>query len=499
MKNLDSFLEIEKELNLFDMKINGCDLWSYCRAYVFVVLNGMVGMASGNLVAQPPTQGLRARALAALRALHKASHKLADVVYAALSFRRLRKADICLINSPRKKWVENSYWCIYTDDLAASLPSSLVIDLPFEPRLLRPVPNPGNHLFLHAWLLPAKIAIRLLAIFQRRKYASCEQKVREVLAPVFLQLEEAYAQTFDWSWCVKETTRWALLYPFLYRLYHRLLRRIEPKVLVTTCHQSLYYRLAMEVAKDLGISTIELQHGIIDPVDIGYNYPPGTGIKQFADNLFVFSDFWKHSARFPIAPEHILPVGYPYCERRVRETLASQQKTDSIPTIVFLSQLKFSGHMWEIAVALERALSEKEIRILYKLHPTEFDQWRDLYPQLVDTKIEVVDRCDIDVYDCFAQADIQIGTTSTAIYEGLAFGLETYILRTDEFDNNLGSFKSLCENGYATAFSTVEELIALLKNRTGAAKKEKKTFWEMDAITNMQTAIQQIIDEHQTS
>ena len=91
---------------------------------------------------------------------------------------------------------------------------------------------------------------------------------------------------------------------------------------------------------------------------------------------------------------------------------------------------------------------------MYKLHPGEYDRWREAYPWLVDADIKVIDSSEPPLYELFARSSVQVGVASTAIYEGLTFDLETYIYDCQGW----AVTKPLVADGAATLVASADEL-----------------------------------------
>jgi len=80
-----------------------------------------------------------------------------------------------------------------------------------------------------------------------------------------------------------------------------------------------------------------------------------------------------------------------------------------------------------MAVAL-REHSAVSHDIVYKLHPDEYSNWAERYPWLARSGVDVVGQGGRSLYELFATSTVQVGVSSTALYEGLAFGLDTYLV-----------------------------------------------------------------------
>jgi len=204
-------------------------------------------------------------------------------------------------------------------------------------------------------------------------------------------------------------------------LYHRLLRQVDPELLVLVVSYGRGMKILIEVAKDLDIPVVELQHGVIHTEHAGYDYPSDVEIGLFSDWLLTFGEFWTTQAQIPIDSERIMPVGFPWLEAHI-ERVGPVSPRDHL---LFISQGTVGERLSQLAVACaaDRRISSN---VIYKLHPGEADRWREAYPWLIDSDVTVVDGKTPTLYELFAEARAQVGVGSTAIYEGLCFDLETY-------------------------------------------------------------------------
>jgi hypothetical protein len=196
---------------------------------------------------------------------------------------------------------------------------------------------------------------------------------------------------------------------------------------------------------------VELQHGVINKYHLGYSFPGASRIKRtFPDYLFVFGEFWKHVAEYPIEKERIFSVGYPYLESELKKYPTVKKQNQ----VLFISQGTIGKEMSKFA----SELSEREnfpFSIAYKLHPGEYSRWRKEYPWLLKAKLRVIDDDQIPLYGLFAESNIQIGVHSTAIFEGLNYGLRTFLLDLPGVEY----MDYLIEKEVATMATSVDDLL----------------------------------------
>ena len=99
--------------------------------------------------------------------------------------------------------------------------------------------------------------------------------------------------------------------------------------------------------------------------------------------------------------------------------------------ILFISQGVIGEYLSNFAFDLFKKLDEN-YTFIYKLHPGEYETWRENYPVLSKLikydNFKLIDNNEIPLYKLFAESEFQVGAFSTAIYEGLSFNCKTFIL-----------------------------------------------------------------------
>lgn len=218
----------------------------------------------------------------------------------------------------------------------------------------------------------------------------------------------------------------ALLYREVYKpVFHRMLSRMHVRVLVTAVHYNLLHFTLAEAAHELGVTVVELQHGIIYKSHAAYNLP-SPGSVYSPDYFLTWGDFWNRQTRNYPAKRSV-SVGYPYLELMFSKYNSSQRK-DARRTILFVSQANIADMIVDVACKLRSGLPESRFRIVYKLHPNESLSWKSLYPKLAVSDVDVVSNEEKNIYACFSEADMIVGSCSTSLVEGAAWGLKTLVL-----------------------------------------------------------------------
>ena len=185
-----------------------------------------------------------------------------------------------------------------------------------------------------------------------------------------------------------------------------------------------------EVAKELKIPTVELQHGIIGMQHVAYNYLSKGNYCPLPDYLFYYSNYWKGTCRFPIDQDKQISVGFPFFEAQAKKN-PSISKEGNILRLLVLSQPVYKYEIINFIDSLLCILEESVIDyyMIFKLHPAEFNQPVEDWNRITNHKnVDLLNNSQESLYHVFSRVDTQIGVTSTAIFEGLSYGLNTFIM-----------------------------------------------------------------------
>lgn len=234
-------------------------------------------------------------------------------------------------------------------------------------------------------------------------------------------------------------------------LYRALLRRIDPSVVLLVV--SYGKESFVEACRRESVPVVELQHGTISNYHLGYSFPGGAEKRDFPDYFFTFGSFWGEETKLPIPRGNVFDVGYPFLEREYDRHAGGATSEDEV---VFISQGTIGGPLSKLAVALHRSDGD-EYDVVYKLHPGEFGRWREAYPWLVDSGVTVVED-ERPLYELLAGSTYQVGVYSTAIFEGFRFDQRTVLVDLP----GIQYMDELVERTGLPVVSTVEELRAAL-------------------------------------
>lgn len=246
-----------------------------------------------------------------------------------------------------------------------------------------------------------------------------------------------------------ERTREFIILKKLYTLLFKY-KNIEHIFAVTA--YSFPYIIA--AANDLKIPVYELQHGLISPYHLGYNYIDAHHIPYQPDKILLYGDYWKNSASFApgVTPE---VTGFPYLDN-IKKIFKSEKTSNSI----FVSS-QFSTGPIIFDFVLNAAKILPEYSFTFSPHPREdINAYKNiLSAQNNPVKNLRLLKCE-NVYEDIAKHEYQIGVASTTLFEGLTLGTKVVLLNLPGIEHAEPLYKK-----YGVPLvKTAEDLKASLKN-----------------------------------
>jgi hypothetical protein len=264
------------------------------------------------------------------------------------------------------------------------------------------------------------------------------------------------------------------------KLYNKIIKRTEPQMAFLTVSYN-GRETFVEACQSQGVPVVELQHGVINKYHMGYSYPHEQK-NVFPDYFFSFGDFWSERVDLPLPEENIFAVGYPYLEKESQKYLGAESKE----AVVIISQASVGERLSRFAKRLAKRVDE---RVIYKLHPNEQESWKERYPWLRDSDVSVV-KDDPPLYQLLSETKHQIGVNSTALYEGIYFGLDTFIIEAPGSEY----MDYLINNDYATAVTSVDEYLSKQEDET-RTQVDVQFFFEEEPIKNFNRIVEELTGE----
>lgn len=477
MESAEKFLQMETEAGLNECTFEGYSYWTYNRFSMFNYIDEKVNERNPQTFTPRVTKKALIRFY--LRAIFDRRCNLK---------RGLQNGEILVFAHPRRVNRNGKYECVYTDDIVKELKNVRVVEAPYELKHFVPAATDGL-LYLDRIELYNSLGHLIMRHFRKKKYRYYEQEFDRIGKGIADLIHRYFGIMVSGMEVGQRLLGGFLVYIFTKKPIERMIKNMNPKVIVecvSYCTPTVM--IANEYAKAHDIRTIELQHGVMGMNHMGYNYLI-KNVRQFPERILTYSEYWNRVTRLPLEPSNVIACGYPFFERRVAELRAQGMKRKK--QVVFISQTVIGMVLNEFAADLyERVKDDCGYEFVYKLHPGEYADWRERYPRLAKSGIKVYDSNEVGIYELFAQSSIQIGVFSTAVYEGLGFGLKTFLVRAYRSED----MEELCSLGYATMVDSIEPIAEYLLN--SHEEQESSTysgFWKEHAAENIVKEIRESI------
>lgn len=463
-------LEIEASEGLFELKVNDIYLWQYVRYTCLTkILEENTGIETTNRIGgMEPTDIAKAHSI-------KEWMKYRQFL--------VHKKDIIVINHPRRVRDNGYYKCIVTDRILQNIKYSYyVFEGKYKGKHYKPVLT--KHL--------KYIDTDIIKKFFKCNYQSYEKPLSEFTRKVI--------KTFEMNCNMKMSRQLrnyivsyiATVYREIYinKIWIKIiLTLIKPKAILVTVGYSPFVQCVVAEAKSRGITTIELQHGRIGSTHIAYNYIYNGTIETFADYMFVYGDYEKEIPRFPIKNERVISVGYPELERRAAY-YANIKKNYKRKVIVFISGPSDGDVVSQYALQMRNNPKLKQMRMIYKLHPSEYGQWQEWYPHLANSGLEIVADNLHDIYYYIGHSDYVVGISSTVLFEATEFNTEICIIKERDYRKA----EILYKNNMAYLVESVEQLVdGVICNSMKDILEKTRKYFAKNSIKNIQKQLEEIL------
>lgn len=461
---VDTLFRFELENDLFELRVEGVPIWEWLRFDVHRAVLQRRGILSNN----PSGSGARYRTYP--RGLWLwAKNLVSRNPFMAAPAERLYWGH------HRRKRLEDGYWWdIYTDPIHEKEDASFVhVEAPHEFTHRTPARTEGIR-YTDFIEYSGRIADNLPGLG-----VSLNPSDRATVSG----LESALARTLDVSLDLTSMVEARLSQRAVTRpLYRRMVTRVDPDVAIVVVGYTK--ETFIEVCKEEAIPVVELQHGGFGRHHPGYAFPGDRSKQTAPDYLFTFGEFWSDSVELPMPRENVIPIGYPHLERQRKR----DSNVDTTDAILFLSQWSIGEALTKFAV--EFAKREDDRSVIVKLHPGEYATWREEYPWLDGAPLTVIDGDEPPLYELLASSSVQVGVYTTVIYEGLNFGLDTYLLDLP----GVSRMEHLIDQGGATLVESVDELREATRASDGRGFVDVDYYFEPNAIENFEEALAEVVE-----
>lgn len=471
--NLENkFLCFEHDYNLLNKEINGFKYWQHIRFELFREIQLISGLINENQ--------------------KSSSRSYKKMIQSVISKNHLlynQSVDLLVMGHYRYiKNKNNKYESIYTTPILKEINYKYLLIEPFsEENIHRDLELESTYYYTDLQLM-----VNVFIKFRLYKFLSLsklKQESKQLASTINKEFNILFNEDKLYQLMLKSYIRWI----FGKKYFLKLLSKLNPKVILEVVGYTPYNLILNEVAKSQKIPTIELQHGLIGEKHIAYNFIKKENYETFPDIILTYSDYWKKNTRFPISDYNVISTGFPYLENIVNEFNCKREKENKMYNILFISQWSIGKQLSEFAVELYNYFEVNNInqyKIHYHLHPEEQLEGNSQYERLMQykDKINIIEKKHQSLYESFSMCDIQVGVYSTGLYEGLAFGLDTFILNIEGSD----MVKDLVNHNYATYIDTVEQLFLYLINGENRCSNDND-FWSKDSLNNIFSVIEKVM------
>lgn len=405
----------------------------------------------------------------------------------------LKNVDMLILNHPRRVKEGDIYVCPYTDFLTDSFPDSVSLERlyvdhkHFEPAYTK------NLVYIDR-IVAKSYAYRLLCKkFRAAEYKAVTEQVVQILEKPLVELEKRLELSINKKALYERVTILYYFHRYRKKQYRKFLAALKPKMIVEVVGKSFEAKLFNELGKEFGIPTVEIQHSILTENSI---YPDNVKERQYADFCLTFSKYWKDFAKPPVPKEERFFVAgqYNFEKKLAQYKIRGDSADNNKKTIVFISGLVYGHDLSLLAVDFAgkaAKMSNDCIEVVFKLHPIEYSSWREMYPELASSGLTVLDTNEKSIYELFATAYAQVGVKSTAMYEGIGFGLQTYIMEHPMATDIMGVY----EKGYAKVVKSADELYDYINGDNEIdVHAAADYFWEPNAKENTVKILKKILN-----
>lgn len=407
--------------------------------------------------------------------------------------------DILFFTHARRSLVKGKYECIYTDKIRDEfLENSISGEFIFGTKHLEPSYT-KNLLKLDIIDIWPAIVLKLFNRYFKKRDAVLISQFDKIGKDISSKIYEVFSVNIAVSTITKMIIKRYYWHRMKKKLLTRLIVNISPRVIVEVVGYETNKLIINEIADSLGIPTIELQHGVIGRGHLAYNYKVNRNYPFLPKYIFMFSQYWKDECSFPINDENKIITGFPYMESQIKRYPNYRKNIDDPIVILVLSQPEFSKKLKAFIVDSIKLAAEKKLNVkfIYKLHPSEYGLSNKIWSCFEGyNNVSIVNNAAIPLYALFAQADIQVGVTSTAVFEGLAYKLKTFIYHIEKTETYMGD---LISHGEAEFVEDANELIKRISvfDRNEVWNDNNRSFFTENALKNIKSEIERIRNKNE--
>ena len=227
-------------------------------------------------------------------------------------------------------------------------------------------------------------------------------------------------------------------------------------------------------ARKRNIITIDLQHSIISKLNILYQHNNNANKEYLSDFVLTYGEYWK---QFLSDNYKKVAVGNYLNDYYSRKYLNSNNSKENITII---SSIVSREHLIELAIFLSKKLPHR--KIIYKLRPEEYTNWRKAFPDklLKQKNVIFIDNEKEELYKILYNSNFVIGTNSTVLIQSLPF-TQVIIIKTGLYHE----MEKLIKDGYVKLAKDNIEVLNFIRKNSGKTNKSNKNLYKKDFSNNI--------------
>lgn len=262
------------------------------------------------------------------------------------------------------------------------------------------------------------------------------------------------------------------------KFFRKFFKQQRPKILFAISHYSTINKGAIKVANELGIPTIDVQHGLINKKSPGYI--DTSGIKEdIPKYLFVYGKYFKdiiteNSNLFE--KENIIISGNYYLSKYTSSNKKRNINKEEILLITTQPAVDENAYINIIKEAIKIKL-----KVVLKIHPSET---KEKYKNIIN-EFDIILKEKENIYELFNISKYHATVFSTSAVESLVFGVPNIIIPWKGYETQLDF---LIDNKTTILFNKpLEKIIKTLRNNLSLTHKKGSYFfesWNQEKIDN---------------
>ena len=227
-------------------------------------------------------------------------------------------------------------------------------------------------------------------------------------------------------------------------------------------------------ARKRNIITIDLQHSIISKLNILYQHNNNANKEYLSDFVLTYGEYWN---QFLSDNYKKVAVGNYLNDFYSRKYLNSNNSKENITII---SSIVSRDHLIELAIFLSNKLPYR--KIIYKLRPEEYTNWKKEFPDklLKQKNVIFIDNEKEELYKILYNSSFVIGTNSTVLIQSLPFA-QVIIIKTGLYHE----MEKLIKDGYVKLAKDNIDVLNFIRKYKGKTNKSNKTLYKNDFSNNM--------------